>query len=64
MSQIIDLMVFFSNCLYGIFNSLDNTMLGTTSMLSIICSMGYISITLWGVFSLLNSGDNSNNDIQ
>ena len=64
MSVIIELMTFFATCLSSIFYILDNAMLGTISMLSIICGMGYITITLWGVFSLLNSGDNSNNDIQ
>ena len=62
MSEIIEIITFLSMCLGSIFTMLDDTMLGNTSMLSIICGMGYISVTLWGIFSLLNSGDNANND--
>lgn len=62
MSEIIEIITFLSMCLGSIFTVLDNTMLGSTSMLSIICGMGYVSVTLWGIFALLNSGDNANND--
>lgn len=63
MSEIIEIITFFSMCLGSIFTILENTMLGNTSMLSIICGMGYISITLWGIFVLLNSGENTENDV-
>ena len=55
MSVILELMVFFANCLSSIFTILENTYLGEYSMLSIVCSMGYISITFWGIFQLLES---------
>lgn len=58
MSVILELMVFFAMCLTNIFNILDNTYLGNYSILSIICSMGYITITLQGIFSLLNVKEN------
>lgn len=63
MSQILELMAFFAMCLTNVFQAMDNTMLGDISLLSIVCGMGYVSITFWGVFSLLNAGDNSNHDI-
>lgn len=54
MTVILELMVFFAMCLSNIFYVLDNTCLGDYSMLSIICGMGYITITLQGIFKLLN----------
>jgi hypothetical protein len=58
MTVILELAVFFAMCLSNILNILDHTYLGDYSMLSIICSMGYITITLQGIFSLLNVKEN------
>lgn len=62
MSELMELMVFFSTCLSNIFSILDNTYLGNYSILSIFCAMGYISITLWGVFELLDVNNNNERD--
>lgn len=62
MSVILELMVFFAMCLTNIFNILDTTHLGDYSILSIICSMAYITITLQGIFSLLNVKQNDSED--
>ena len=62
MSVILELMVFFAMCLTSIFSILDTAYLGNYSMLSIICSMAYITITLQGIFNLLNVKQNDNED--
>jgi len=60
MSAILELMVFFSYCLMSVFNILDSVYLSGHSMLDIICSMGYISITFWGIFELIGVNNNNN----
>lgn len=62
MSVILELMVFFAMCLTNIFSILDTTYLGDYSILSIMCSMGYITITLQGIFSLLNVKQDNGDD--
>lgn len=62
MSVILELMVFFAMCLTNIFNILDSAYLGDYSILSVICSMAYITITLQGIFSLLNVKQNNEDD--
>ena len=59
MSELIELMTFFAFILNSIFSILENTTLSGYSILDIVCSMGYISITFWGVFSILNPNDNN-----
>lgn len=59
MSDLIQLMIFFSTCLTSIFSILQNTTFSGYTMLDIVCSMGYINITFWGLFSLLNPNDNN-----
>jgi hypothetical protein len=58
MTVILELMTFFAMCLTNIFSILDNSYLGNISILSIICSMAYITITLQGIFNLLNVKQN------
>lgn len=56
MSAILELMVFFAFCVTSIFNMLENTIFSGYSLLDWFCGMGYITITFWGVFQLLESG--------
>ena len=62
MSTILELMTFFAICLSSTFHILDTTYLGDYSMLSIICGMGYIIITLDGIFSLIDIKKNTEVD--
>lgn len=59
MSAIIELMVFFAMCLTNIFSILENTIFSDYSLLDWAAGMGYISITFWGVFSILNPNDSA-----
>jgi len=55
MSAIIELFEFFAVCLSQIWVILDSSGIAGYTMLDIIVSMGYISITFWGIFSLLRT---------
>lgn len=59
MSEIIELFEFFSFCLNQIWVIIESVSLGAYSVLDIFVSMGYITITFWGIFSILNNDNNS-----
>lgn len=63
MNEIIQLFEFFAFCLSQLWLIMDSVSIGNHTILSIVVSMGYISITFWGIFSLLNnSNENDNGD--
>lgn len=62
MSAILEIMVFFAFCVTSIFSMLENIIFSGYTLLDWICAMGYISITFWGVFQLLESGTDNNTD--
>ena len=62
MSAILEIMVFLSFCITSIFNMLENIIFSGYTLLDWICGMGYISITFWGVFQLLESGTDKEED--
>lgn len=55
MSDIIEIITFFATCLTSIFSILENTVFSGYSILDWICGMMYITITFWGIFSLLGT---------
>lgn len=55
MSVLIDLFTFFAFCLNQIWVILESVNLGNYTLLTIVCSMMYISITFWGIFSLIET---------
>lgn len=57
MSVIIELFEFFAFCLNQIWVIMESVNLGGYIVLDIFVSMGYISITFWGIFSLLRNND-------
>lgn len=59
MSVIIELMAFFAMCLTSIFTVLENTIFSGYTLLDWAAGMGYISITFWGIFSILNPNDSA-----
>lgn len=59
MSEIIELFQFFAFCLNQIWVIMESVSLGAYSVLDIFVSMGYITITFWGIFSILNNDNNS-----
>lgn len=57
MSEILEMFVFFTWVMSLIINVFDSVYLGEHTLLDIFLSITYLSITLWGVFSLLNAAN-------
>jgi hypothetical protein len=62
MSAILEIMVFLAFCITSIFSMLENIIFSGYTLLDWICGMGYISITFWGVFQLLESDTDKEGD--
>lgn len=62
MSAILEIMIFLAFCITSIFSILEDIIFSGYTLLDWICGMAYISITFWGVFQLLESGTNKEED--
>ena len=59
MSAIFEIIVFVVYTMTLIFNSIDSVYLGDYTFLDICLSLMYLEITLWGLFSLIRTGNES-----
>lgn len=53
MSVLLDLMVFFSSIVAGLFGAVDAVYLGDLSLLDVGVMLGYFLVTVWGVHEVL-----------